>query len=210
MTHLVFFYNPMSRARIVHWMLEEVGVPYETRLVRFDRNEHKSPEFLAINPMGKLPTIKHGDTVVTEAGAICAYLADAFPAAQLAPPTSSPERGTYYRWMFFGAGCFEPAVIDHLFKRVPVERPSSIGYGTYEDTLNTLEKALARGPFLLGERFSAADVYVGSQIRWALMTKGIESRPVFEQYIARCDARPASQRSNAQSEKYMQELMPKA
>ena len=210
MTNLVFFYNPMSRARVVRWMLEEVGVPYETRLVRFDNNQHKSAEFLAINPMGKLPAIKHGDTVVTEVAAICAYLADAFPAAQLAPPTSSFERGTYYRWMFFGSGCFEPAFTNHAFKRPPVDRPSAIGYGTYEDTLNTLEKALARGPFLLGERFSAADVFVGSQIGWAMMTKAIEPRPVFEQYLTHCGARPANQRAKAQDEKYMQELMPKA
>jgi glutathione S-transferase len=131
MAELTFFHNPISRGRIAHWMLEEVGVPYETNLLRFDRGEHKTPQYLAINPMGKIPTIKHRDTVITEAAAICAYLADAFPASQLAPPVDSPQRGTYYRWLFFGAGCIEPALVDHLFKRPPPDRPGALGYGSY-------------------------------------------------------------------------------
>ena len=206
MAELTFFHNPISRGRIAHWMLEEVGVPYETNLLRFDRGEHKTPQYLAINPMGKIPTIKHRDTVITEAAAICAYLADAFPAAQLSPPVDSPQRGTYYRWLFFGAGCVEPALVDHLFKRPPPDRPGALGYGSYEDTLNTLEKALAPGPFLLGDRFSAADVYIASEIIWGTLSKALEPRASFQQYVARCSERPAYKRFVAQDEKYMKDL----
>ena len=207
---IVFFHNPQSRARIVHWMLEEIGAPYRTELLRFDRNEHKSQQYLAVNPMGKVPTIKHGTTVVTEAAAICAYLADAFPAANLAPPTTSPERGTYYRWMFFGAGCVEPALVDRMFKRPQVDRPGALGYGSYEDTLNALETALKPGPFILGERFSAADVYIGSEIAWGMLAKAIEPRKTFQDYMARCGERPAFQRAAAQDEKYIKELQQQA
>ena len=203
---IVFFHNPQSRARIVHWMLEEVGVAYQTRLLHLDRGEHKAKEYLAVNPMGKVPAIQHGDTVVTEAAAICAYLADAVPAANLAPATSSPERGTYYRWMFFGAGCVEPAFVDRLFKRPQVERAGALGYGSYEDTLDTLERAVSRGPFILGERFSAADVYIGSQILWGTLVEALEPRQAFQDYVARCSERPAFKRAAAQDEKYMKEL----
>ena len=198
MADIVFYHNPQSRGRIAHWMLEEVGVPYRTELLRFDRGEHKKPQYLAVNPMGKIPTIKHGDTVVTEAAAICAYLADAFPSANLAPATSSPERGTYYRWLFFGAGCVEPALVDHMFKRPPVERAGALGYGSYEDTLNTLEKAVTAGQWILGDRFSAADVYVGSQIGWGMLSKSLEPRKAFQDFVARCAERPAFKRAAAQ------------
>jgi glutathione S-transferase len=210
MSELIFFHNPMSRARIVHWMLEEVGVPYTTKLLSFDKAEHKRPEFLAINPMGKLPAIKHGATVVTEAAAICAYLADVFPAANLAPPPGSPERGTYYRWMFFGAGCVEPAAVDRMFNRPQFDRPSALGYGSYEDTMNALELALKPGPFILGERFSAADVYLGSQIAWGMRTKAVEPREIFAKYVARLFERPAAKRAIEQGEKYLQELQKSA
>jgi glutathione S-transferase len=210
MTELTLFYNPMSRARIAHWMLEEVGAPYTIQLIRFDRGEHKRPEFLAINPMGKLPTLKHGATVVTEAAAICAYLADAFPAANLAPPPGSPERGTYYRWLFFGAGCVEPAAVDRMFNRPQVERPGALGYGSYSDTMNTLEKALTPGPFILGERFSAADVYIGAQLGWGLMSKAIEARDTFRKYLAGFADRPAFKRASAKDEEYMKQLQPQS
>lgn len=206
MSELIFFYNPMSRARIVHWMLEEVGVPYTTQLIRFDTGEHKRPDYLAINPMGKVPAIKHGAVVVTEAAAICAYLADAFPAANLAPPTGSPERGTYYRWLFFAAGCVESAAVDRMFNRPAVDRPGALGYGSYADTMNALEQALTPGPFVLGERFSAADVYVGSQIGWGMMTKAIEARDTFRKYVAAFADRPALKRARAKDEEYMKQI----
>ena len=193
---ITFFHNPMSRARIVHWMLEEIGAPYETRVLSFEKNEHKAPEYLAVNPMGKVPAIVHRGVAVTEAAAICTYLADAFPKAGLAPPAGDPRRGTYLRWLFFGAGCVEPALVDRMFARPPVERPGALGYGSYEATLHALELAVAPG-WILGSQFSAADVYVGSQIIWGLMTKALDARPAFEQYAARCNARPALQRATA-------------
>jgi glutathione S-transferase len=191
---ITFYHNPMSRGRIAHWMLEEVGAPYETRVLDFDANEHKTPEYLAVNPMGKVPAIVHRGVVVTEAAAICAYLADAFPAARLAPAADEPRRGTYFRWLFFGAGCVEPALIDRMFARPQVDRPGALGYGSYEATLGALESAVASG-WILGDRFSAADVYVGSQITWGLMTKALEPRPAFQRYAERCGARPALQRA---------------
>jgi glutathione S-transferase len=194
---LVFYHNPMSRGRIVHWMLEEVGVPYETKILSFEKREHKSPEYLAINPMGKIPAIVHNGTVVTEAAAICAYLADAFPKAGLAPPVGDPLRGTYYRWLFFAAGCIEPALVDKMLARPAVEREGTIGYGNYESTLSAIEKAITPGPWILGERFSAADVYVGSEIGWGLYTKSLDPRPGFQRYFERCAARPAHKRANA-------------
>src|SRR4030095_11890258 len=126
---LVFYTNPMSRGRIVHWMLEEVGAPYRMEILSFDKNEHKAPAYLAINPMGKVPTIVHRGVVVTEAAAICAYLADAFPKAGLAPALDDPARGTYLRWMFFGAGCLEPALVDQMLNRPQTERRGGRGYG---------------------------------------------------------------------------------
>jgi len=194
MTNIVTFYtHPQSRGRMVHWLLEELGVPYDMKVLDFDKREHKAPSYLAINPMGKVPAIVHRGVVVTEVAAISIYLADAFPKAGLAPSPDDPKRGTYLRWFLFGAGCFEPAIIDKVFAR-PAVRPGVLGYGTYEDMLARLATALTPGPFILGERFSAVDVYVGSQIQYAIMTKGIESTPVFEQYIARWATRPALQR----------------
>jgi glutathione S-transferase len=192
--NLVFYTNPMSRGRIVHWMLEEVGAPYRMEILSFDKNEHKAPAFLAINPMGKVPTIVHRGVVVTEAAAICTYLADAFPKAELAPALDDPARGTYLRWMFFGAGCIEPAIMDRMFERPAQPPPMSLGYGSYDATLNALEKAVTPGPFVLGERFSAVDVYLASQIGWGLGTKALEARPAFERYSARCTDRPAFKR----------------
>ena len=179
------------------WLLEEVGAPYRTQLVSFDKGENRTPEFLAVNPMGKLPTIVHKGVVVTETAAIIAYLADAFPAAGLAPATDDPRRGTYYRWLMFGAGCIEPALLDRMMQRPPVERKGALGYGSYEDTIATLEKALQPGPYLLGDQFSAADVYIGSQIAWAMMfdAPGLKGNPVFDGYVARVNARPAAQRA---------------
>jgi len=203
---IVFYSSPMSRGRIVHWMLEEVGVPYRFEVVNLETRDQKKPAYLAVNPMGKVPAIVHRGTVVTEAGAICAYLADAFPAAALAPPTDSPARGTYYRWLFFGACCVEAAVTDRVHSRPAPSRPGALGYGSYEDTLATLEKALTPGPYLLGERFSAADVYIGSQIGFGMMTKSLEARPLFQEYMARLTERAAYKRFNEQANGYAAQM----
>jgi glutathione S-transferase len=191
---VVLYSSPLSRGRIVHWMLEESGAPYRYELINLETADQKKPAFLAVNPMGKVPAIVHRGTVVTECGAICSYLADAFPASGLAPAVDSPARGTYYRWMYFGAGCVEPAVIDRMLQRPEVSRPIALSYGSYADTLNTLEQALAPGPFILGKLFSAADVYVGSQVMFGMMTKALEPRPAFLDYASRLQQRPAYQR----------------
>ncbi len=203
---VTLYYHPQSRARTVMWVLEEIGVPYEVKLVRFDKGEHKTPEFLAKNPMGKLPLIEHRGVVVTEVAAIIAYLADAFPAAKLAPALDDPRRGPYYRWLFFSNGVSEPALTDQMFKRPPVDRPSAIGYGTFDDTVNALEGALTPGPWVLGETFGAADIAIGSQLGFAMMMKVVEPRPAFGAYLQRIGQRPAYQAFEARSQSYEAQL----
>jgi glutathione S-transferase len=191
--NLIFYTNPMSRGRIVRWMLEEVGQPYETVVLDY-ASGMKGADYLAINPMGKVPAIKHGDTVVTEGAAICAYLADAFPQAGLAPPLS--DRGDYYRWLFFGAGPVEAAVTARSLGFEPKpEQKRMAGFGSLEDTLNTLEHAVTGNQFLAGDRFSAADVYTGSQIGWGMQFGSIEKRPAFTAYWDRVSSRPAAVRA---------------
>ncbi len=184
---LVFYTNPMSRGRIARWMLEEIGQPYRTELVDYGA-AMKAPAYLAINPMGKVPALRHGDVVVTETAAICAYLADAFPQAGLAPPPGDRRRGAYYRWLFFGAGPIEAAVSNQaLGVVVPEDRERMMGYGRYETVLRTLEDALLHGPHLAGDGFTAADLYVGSHIGFGLMFGTIEKRPAFVQYWERAE-----------------------
>lgn len=195
---VTFYYNPMSRGRIVHWMLEETGAEYEIKLLDWKKADHKSPEYLKLNPMGKIPTIVHRNTVVTECAAICTYLADAFPQAGLAPEALDPARGTYYRWLFFAASCVEPAFLDRKFPRVGSPRASAMGHGNYTDTVNTLEKAVSNG-YIAGDRFSAADVYIASQIEWGLFTKDLEARPAFKLYLELCTRRPAYRRFTEQA-----------
>jgi glutathione S-transferase len=203
---IVFFHNPMSRGRTVHWMLEEVGAPYEIKLLDFSKAEHKKSEYVALNPMGKIPAIVHRGVVITEAAAILTYLADAFPAAGLAPLPDDPQRGTYLRWLFFGAGCFEPALVDKMLTRPTVERKGALGYGSYEDTMRALETAIQPGPFIVGDRFSAADVYLASALGWGLMTKSIDPSPTLGAYVARATDRPAFKRTMAQNEALVAKL----
>jgi glutathione S-transferase len=199
---LVFYTNPMSRGRVVRWMLEEVGAPYRTELLEYPAM--KGAGYRAINPMGKVPAIRHGDTVVTECAAICAYLADAFPEAGLAPELSSRERGPYYRWLFFGAGPVEAATTNKaLGVEPPAERRAMIGYGSLSDVLDTLEKAVSARPYLAGGRFSAADVYVGSQIGWGMQFGTLESRPAFETYWNRIKDRPQAVRAREIDDKLL-------
>ena len=196
MAELTFYTNPMSRGRIARWMLEETGAPYDTVVLQYGP-EMKSPDYLALNPMGKVPTLRHRDLVVTECAAICAYLADAFPEAGLAPPPESPERGAYYRWLFFAAGPAEAAVTNASLG-VRTETPEvmgRVGYGSLTAVLDTLDGWLSGREYVLGERFSAADVYLGSQISWGLMFGTMEARPSFEPYVARLSSRPAAVRA---------------
>ena len=188
---LVFYTHPMSRGRIVRWMLEELGQPYRTEIMDY-ATTLKGPDYLAINPMGKIPAIRHGDTVVTEGAAICAYLADAFPEAGLAPPLKDHRRGPYFRWLFFAAGPIEAASSNKaLGVVVPQERERMMGYGNIALALKTLEDAVSRGPYLAGDNFTAADLYVGSQLGFGMMFGMIEKRPAFEQYWQRLGSRPA-------------------
>jgi glutathione S-transferase len=194
---LVFYTNPMSRGRIVRWMLEEVGQPYRTELLEYGTTM-KAPEYLAINPMGKVPALRHGDTVVTECPAICCYLADAFPDAGLAPPPGHRLRGPYYRWLFFAAGPVEAAATNKAFGfEVPAERKGMAGYGSLAEVMSVLEAALSDREYLVGDRFTAADVYVGSHIGWGMSFGALEKRPAFERYFERLSRRPAAIRARA-------------
>ena len=192
---LVFYTNPQSRGRIVRWMLEEVGQPYKTEIIEY-ASQMKGPDYLAINPMGKVPALRHGDAVITETAAICAYLADAFPQAHLAPPPGDRLRAPYYRWMFFAAGPIEAASSNKAMGFVvPPERERMMGYGNHALALKTLENAVARGPYLVGDSFTAADVYVGSQIGFGMMFGMIEKSSTFEAYWQRVSSRPAYKRA---------------
>jgi glutathione S-transferase len=192
---LVFYTRPMSRGRIVRWMLEEIVRPYETDLMEGE-NALKTPEYLKINPMGKVPALRHGDVVVTETGAICAYLADAFPEAGLAPPPGDPLRGPYYRWMFFAAGPIDGAIVAHAMgHQVPPERRPMSGWGSMDSVMGAIETALSNGDYLLGDRFSAADVYFGAHLGWGTQFGAMERTPAIEAYVARTQGRPAAKRA---------------
>jgi glutathione S-transferase len=192
---ITFYTNPMSRGRIVRWILEEIGEPYRTEILDYGTTM-KSPRYLAINPMGKVPAVVHRGVVVTEAAAICAYLADAFPAKRLAPAPVTSERGTYYRWLFFAAGPVEAAVTNKSFGFVvPADSESRAGYGDYAHVMDALERALSNGDYILGKDFSAADVYVGSHVGWGMQFGTVEKRPLFERYWKRLAERPAAIRA---------------
>jgi glutathione S-transferase len=203
---LVFYTHPQSRGRVVRWMLEEIGQPYRTELLDY-ATTMKAPAYLAINSMGKVPALKHGDAIVTEVAAICAYLADAFPAAALAPPPTSKLRAPYYRWLFFAAGPVEAALSNKaLGFIVPDGRDRMMGYGTYEAAVNTLESAVSKAEYLVDGRFSAADVYVGAHIGFGMQFGTLDKRPAFEAYWARLSARPAAKRAKDLDDKAAAQL----
>lgn len=196
MSELTFYTNPMSRGRVVRWMLEELGIAYKTEILAFGA-EIKNPAYLAINPMGKVPAVKHGDTIVTEVAAICAYLADQFPEKDLAPPADSAERGPYYRWLFFMAGPFEMATSANAYDwRIDDTNVEAIGCGRLQDVIQTLEQALSAGPYLCGQQFTAADVLVSSYLWWEMMQQNLPPNEVFQAYTHRMESRPAAQRAN--------------
>ncbi|MGD9508972.1 MAG: glutathione S-transferase family protein [Geminicoccaceae bacterium] len=196
---IIFYHAAPSRGAIVRWMLEEVGAPYRVELLDLTRNEQKSPGYLAVNPMGKVPAIVHRGVPVTEVVAICCYLADAFQAAGLAPAIGDPLRGPYLRWSVFEASALEPAIIDRMLQRPP-GKPGALGYGDFDTTMDVVAQAVAAGPWLLGERFSTADVLVGSALRWGGMVDVVPERAEFTAYLARLNERPALQRAMAQDQ----------
>lgn len=192
---LIHYHAPNTRSAAISWLFEELGAPpRETKVLNMSKGEHKSQAYLAINPMGKVPAIVHRGTPITEAAAIAIYLADLFPQAGLAPAIGDPARGTYLRWIVFNQAAVEPAVTDRYLKHEPGS-PSMMAYGSYDATIEALAGALAKGPYILGEKFSAADVVVGSGVRWMLMFKMLPERPEFTKYAERLSQRPALQRA---------------
>jgi len=198
MAKLTLYHAAPSRSSITRWMLEETGEPYDIHLLSMSKGDNRTPEYLAVNPMGKVPALKHGDTVITEVAAICAYLADEFPRAKLSVPIGTPRRGVYLKWLFFGPSCIEAAVIDRASPRKEEPRRAMLGYGDFDTVMDVTAKAIAKGPFLMGEQFTAADVIVGSNLRWGMMFKLLPERSEFVAYTNRLAARPALQRAEAQ------------
>ena len=207
MAKLTLYHASPSRSSIARWMLEETGEPYDLHLLKLAEGEQMKPDYLAVNPTGKVPALRHGDAVITEAAAICTYLADEFPQARLNVPVGDPRRGVYLKWLFFGPSCLEQAIIDRIHNR-PQVAPSSSSYGNYDTVMETLANALAKGPYLLGEQFTAADIVIGSGIRWGGMMKAVPERPEFAAYAERLGARPAAQRSFAKNQALYAQLHP--
>ena len=201
---LTLHYHPYSRAAGTIWALEEVGVPCELKIVDIMKGAQKEPAFLAINPMGKLPTLVDSGVVVTESAAISLYLADRYAAGRLAPALDDPRRGTYLRWSFFAPSVIEPAV---MAKGAGWEvKEVSAGWGSHAAMLAATESAIAKGPFLLGEDFSMADVVFGGLLRFLILFKQVEPTPALTAYVERLSARPASQRADARNEAMRKEL----
>ena len=197
MADLTLYHASPSRSSVVLWMLEELGQPYDIKLLKLSEGDNLKPDYLAINPMGKVPALDHRGTIITEVAAICTYLADEFPQSRLAVPIGTPARGVYLKWLFFGPGCFEPAVIDRAAPRKEPARRGMLGYGDFDTTMDVVAKAVEPGPWLMGEQFTAADVVIGAQIRFGTMFKMLPERPEFTAYAARIAARPAAQRAEA-------------
>lgn len=201
---LIFYTHPQSRGRIVRWALEEVGAPYEVRVVDYGTTM-KGEDYLGINPMGKVPAIVHGGKVVTECAAICAYLAEAFPEANLAP--TAEERADYYRWLFFAAGPVEQAVTNNYAKFSPSEEQGRMfGYGSYDRAVDVLEQAVSAHPYIAGDRFTAADIYVGSAVGWGTMFGTLPKRAAFLDYFGRLSSREAYQRAGAKDDALVAEM----
>jgi glutathione S-transferase len=202
MADLIFYTNPQSRGRIVRWMLEEVGQPYETEVIPYD--QMKSERYLAVHPLGKVPAIKHRDHIVTECAAISGYLADVFPQAGLGP--RDDEKADYYRWLFYAAGPLEAAVSNQAMGwQVPAERERMFGYGNFERAIAAVEELLSLRDYVCGDRFTAADVYLGSQIMFPLQFGMLPERVSFLRYRDRLQQRPAYKRANEIDEKIIAE-----
>lgn len=197
MPDLTLYHASPSRSSVVLWMLEEIGEPYDIHLLSLAAGDNLKPDYLAVNPMGKVPALSHNGTIITEVAAICTYLADAFPQKKLNVPVGTPQRGVYLKWLFFAPGCLEPAITDRAAPRRDPPRRAMLGYGDFDTTMNVIAKAVEKGPWLMGEQFTAADVVIGANIRWGTIFKLIPERKEFLDYAARIAARPAAQRAEA-------------
>jgi len=196
---LTLYHASPSRSSIVHWMLEELGEPYKLEVLNLRAGDQRKPAYLAINPMGKVPTLKDGDVVVSEVAAICCYLADTYPKAKLAPPIGDKRRGDYLKWLFYGPSCLEPAMIDKALNRPPAPRTTA-GWADYDTVIEVLRSAVGAREYLLGEQFTAADIIIGSGLRWGMLFKMFPDLPEFVTYVDRLKARPAMQRQLAKDE----------
>lgn len=194
---ITLFYSPQTRATGARVLLEELNVPYELHVLNMKTGEQRQPAYLAINPLGKVPAVRVGETLITEQGAIYLYLADLFPEAGLAPALTDPDRGAYVRWLFIYGSCFEPAVVDRYLKREPGSM-NETPYASYESLIDMLEEALNTGPYLLGERFTAADLLWGIALRWTTMFGLVEARPAFQAYMERINSRTSIQKVSAE------------
>lgn len=196
---LTLYHASPSRSSIVHWMLEELGEPYKLEVLNLRAGDQRKPAYLAINPMGKVPTLKDGDVVVSEVAAICCYLADTYPKAKLAPPIGDKRRGDYLKWLFYGPSCLEPAMIDKALNRPPAPRTTA-GWADYDTVIEVLRSAVGAREYLLGEQFTAADIIIGSGLRWGMLFKMFPDLPEFVTYVDRLKARPAMQRQLTKDE----------
>ncbi|MFA5955341.1 glutathione S-transferase family protein [Hyphomicrobium sp.] len=206
---LIHYHAPNTRSFTIRWLFEELGSPpHELKILDMKKGEHKTPAFLAVNPMGKVPTVTADGTPVTEVGAITIFLADLFPEANLAPEVSDPARGTYLRWIVFNHAAIEPAVMDKA-RNTPSGLPSSaLCYGSYDDTVSALASAVEHGPYILGERFSAADVVIGSAVRYLTMFKLLPAKPEFSSYLERMTSRAAFKSALAKDEELVRARAP--
>ena len=200
MADLTLYHAAPSRSSIVLWMLEELGEPYDLHLLSLKKGDNRTADYLKVNPMGKVPALRHKDVIITEAAAICTYLADAFPQAKLNVPIGDPRRGPYLKWLFFGPTCIEAAIMDRSFPRASEPPRAALGYGDHATVMNVLSEAVKGSPYLMGEQFTAADVVVGSGIRWGMLFKGVPERPEFVAYAGRLAERPAAKRATAKDQ----------
>jgi glutathione S-transferase len=200
MADLTLYHIAPSRSSVALWMLEEIGEPYDIHLLSMKKGSNREPAYLAVNPMGKVPALRHRDVVITECAAVCTYLADAFPKAGLNIPLDDPQRGPYLKWLFFAPGVLEWAVIDRAFPRGGETQRAALGYGDFDTTMDVLAKAVTPGPFLMGDKFTAADVVIGSTLRWGTLFKMIPERKEFADYVARFADRPAAKRAQAKDD----------
>lgn len=205
MAQFTLYHASPARSSIALWMLEEIGEPFDVKMLDLTKGDQQKPDYLAVNPMGKVPALKHGDAVITESAAICTYLADAFPRAGLNVPVGDPRRGVYLKWLFFAPGVLEPAVTDRAFPRREEPRRSVLGYGDFDTVMNVLCDALTPGPYLMGEQFTAADVVIGANIRWGMGFNLIPQRKELTDYVARFKDRPAVTRAEAKDAELKQQ-----